>query len=133
MASRQFEPTILLVEDDPLTRQQLTDLLKEQFPNLDVAVDGEQGLKLYQERKHDVVVTDILMPVMDGLDMADRIRKLNPSAQIVVITAYNEDSHAPDRRQVAVTYVLKPIDIDALVDTVNRCTEKILAERTERL
>ncbi len=126
--SRQFEPSILLVEDDPLTRQQLGELLGGHFRDLDFAENGEQGLKRYEERKHDIVITDILMPVLDGLDMAGRIRKLNPAAQIVIITAYTEIANSACARQVAVNYVQKPIDIDVLVEIMNQCRDRIAAE-----
>lgn len=133
MASRntQFEPSILLVEDDPLTRQQLADLLSGHFHELHFAENGEQGLRMYQERKHDIVITDILMPVMNGLDMAGRIRKLNPAARIVIMTAHSEIANSADARQVADNYVLKPIDVDALVEIVNRCKDTILAEKAD--
>jgi two-component system cell cycle response regulator len=128
-SDRQTEPSILLVEDDPLTRQQLEELLAGKFPDLDVAENGEQGLKQYEERRHDIVITDILMPVLDGLDMANRIRRLNPGAQIVIITAYTELAQSTWVRQVAANYVQKPIDFDELIKILDSCRNRIMEER----
>lgn len=126
-----FEPRILLVDDDPLTRQQLGDLLIGYFHDLSFAENGEQGLRMYQEREYDIVVTDILMPVMDGLDMATRIRGLNPAAQVVFITAYNEIEDSVYARQVANNCIMKPINIDALVDAINECKDRVIAGKGE--
>ncbi len=126
-SGKQFEPSILLVEDDPLTRQQLGELLGGHFRDLDFAENGEQGLKRYEERRHDIVITDILMPAMDGLDMANRIRKLNPAARIVIITAYSEFGNSTSAHQLAVHYIQKPIDIDELVDILKQCRDRIVS------
>jgi two-component system cell cycle response regulator len=128
----RFKPSILLVEDDPLTRGQLGELLSEHFPRLSVADNGEHGLKLYRERRPDIVITDILMPVMDGMEMARAILKMNPRAQIVIITAYDEIADSADADRLTVDYALKPIDFDALLETINRCKDRILADDGSR-
>lgn len=124
--SESFEPSILLVEDDPLTREQLGELLREYSRHLYLAENGEQGLKIYKETKPDIVITDILMPLMNGLDMARRIREINPLVQLIIITAYSGIDEFCDSKQT-VHYVWKPVDIDQLFDVISKCKEQVVA------
>lgn len=127
-SNRRFEPNILLVEDDPLTRGQLAELLGEHFRHISVAENGEEGLKIYRESRPDIVITDILMPVMDGMEMTRSILKINPGAQIVIITAYSELASSADPERLPVTFALKPIDFDELLETINQCRDRIVPE-----
>ena len=88
--SHAWEPSILLVEDDALTSEQLGDLLRSKSRRLHFAGNGEQGLTIYKEIRPDIVITDILMAGMNGLDMARGIRKLDPAVPIIVMTAYSD-------------------------------------------
>jgi YesN/AraC family two-component response regulator len=124
--SKGGKPSILLVEDDPLSREQLVELLRPQSEGLHVAENGEQGLSLYQEQRPDIVITDILMPVMDGLEMARKIRSINRTAQIIVITAYSDMDAFIDSKQIPVHMVWKPVDINELFHAVDQCKEKIV-------
>jgi YesN/AraC family two-component response regulator len=124
-----WEPTILLVEDDALTSEQLGELLQEGSRQVLRAVNAEQGLRMYKETRPDIVITDILMPGMNGLEMAREIRKLDPSVPIIVITAYSETDDFEAARELLYNLILKPVDIGALQDTVSRCREKVLAQR----
>jgi YesN/AraC family two-component response regulator len=128
---KRLQPSILLVEDDPVTREQLEDLLRERSQRLYIAENGERGLSIYAEAWPDVVITDILMPAMNGVEMARRIRKLDPAAQIIGITAYSEMEDFGDTKQDIVRYVLKPLDLDELFKAVDQCAQKILAKKKE--
>lgn len=121
----QFQPSILLVEDDPVTREQLGDLLREYTGSLQIAENGEQGLSIYADTRPDIVITDILMPAMNGIEMARRIRKLDPDARIIAITAYSDMEDIGDAEQDIFRHVRKPLDIDELVAALKQCAEKI--------
>ncbi len=131
MANRRkkFQPSILLVEDDPVTREQLGDLLRERSSRVHIAENGEQGLSVYADTRPDIVITDILMPAMNGIEMARRIKELDPAAQIIAITAYSEMEDLGETNQNIVRYVLKPLDIGELFNAVNQCAEKIPARK----
>lgn len=90
--------SILYVEDDPTIRESLSSLIGLRFPSLKVltAENGQAGLKLYKETRADLVLTDISMPVMDGIRMAREIRRLNPEASIFALSGH---SYWPDAYQ----------------------------------
>lgn len=92
--------SILYVEDDPDILRQLSHFLESFVLNLCVADDGQKGLEKYHKYKPDIVITDIKMPVMDGLEMAKLIKEVDQDVPIIVTTAHNE----PD-------YLLKAIDL----------------------
>lgn len=117
----QFTPSILLVEDDAVTREQLAELLDGHVRDLDLAENGEQGLRRFEQKKYDIVITDVLMPVMDGLEMARRIRDLDRTTRIVFMSAYTEMAGSAWVRQMAAHYVQKPVDVDELVRVLGRC------------
>ena len=132
MANKQerFQPSILLVEDDPVTRAQLEELLREHSRQVYSAENGEQGLDIYACARPDIVITDILMPAMNGIEMARRIRKLDPAAQIICITAYSHREDFDGTRDI-VRYVLKPLDVDELFKAVTQCAREIPVQRKE--
>lgn len=123
-----WEPEILLVEDDPLTSEQLSDLLRSSCRCLHVAGSAEQGLSLYTETRPDIVITDILMSGMNGLAMARRIRELDPAVPVIVITAYSEMDDFGAAGEIFEDLILKPVDIGELLNAISRCREKILAQ-----
>jgi len=101
---------ILCVEDDPTTRILLQDLLESKVKKLYIANDGVEGLKLYTELKPDIVLTDILMPNMDGIEMSKRIKDIDKNQHIVVFTALNEASNLHQAINLGIDkYLIKPI------------------------
>jgi signal transduction histidine kinase len=126
----QIEPTspeliqsrVLVVEDDPVSRLQLQSLLARFISEVRFAVNGEEGLERWRQWQPNVIVTDILMPVMGGLEMSAAIKANDPRAQIIVVTS-DEDSGSLRRAlDIGVErYITKPIDIHLLMDAVRKC------------
>ena len=89
-ASLPFQKThtLLYVEDDEDVRLQTCQILKRWVGTLVTAVDGAEGLKAFQETHPQLIVTDVWMPVMDGLAMAKEIRALDPAVPIIITTAF---------------------------------------------
>ncbi|HTY99534.1 MAG TPA: response regulator, partial [Rhodocyclaceae bacterium] len=111
--------SLLYVEDDEDIRGQLAKFLARRVKRLDVAKDGREGLAAFQAGRHDVVVTDIKMPGMDGLEMASRIRTDFRDVPIIVITAFSERDYLMRSIELGIDrYVTKPIDPDALVEAI---------------
>ncbi|SFV51486.1 diguanylate cyclase/phosphodiesterase (GGDEF & EAL domains) with PAS/PAC sensor(s) [hydrothermal vent metagenome] len=103
--------TILYVEDDIDTQELIRDILECHFKEVFVASDGEEGLKYYQEKSPDIVLSDISMPIMDGLEMSEAIKELNPKQLIALFTAFNEPEYLKKAAELGIdTYIMKPLD-----------------------
>ncbi|MBL4680597.1 MAG: response regulator [Pseudomonadales bacterium] len=113
------EASILYIEDDAITRKQLSKYFKSECRVLHTAVDGEEGFELYQKYAPDIVITDIEMPKLNGLEMAKKIRKQSLSTQIIIITAYTKDEYLLQAVNLQLTqYLLKPLSIEKITDAL---------------
>lgn len=122
--------TVLLVEDSAILRRFLARILERRGASVLTASNGAEGLEIYRSHRPDVVVTDIRMPVMDGLEMAARVRQLDRRAPIVVLTAYDDASLFMRSIEIGVDrYVLKPVAPEDLVATVQRSAELLRKHR----
>jgi len=102
--------TVLYVEDDAAIREQIVIFLSKFYPKIDTAKDGAEGLALYENGDYDIVITDIVMPNMNGIEMAKRIKEINPQQTIVVTSAYNEVDNLMELINIGVDkFVMKPI------------------------
>ena len=85
-----------------------------------------EGLELYKQHKFDIVITDINMPRMDGLEMLDHIKEINSNQNTVIISAYSNTDHFMRSIQLGVDgYILKPIDFKQMNDTLYKIVTKI--------
>ncbi len=115
--------TILVVDDHAVVRQGLRAFLEAQ-PDFDVvgeAESGAQAVALAGELVPDVVLMDLLMPGMDGVEATRQIRRVSPRTQVVVLTSYHEDEHIfPALRAGAISYLLKSVKMDELAEALRR-------------
>jgi two-component system, cell cycle response regulator CpdR len=114
---------ILYVEDDPLVREITTELLSQAQRHIVAVGSAEQALKEFQADAFDVVITDVSLPAMSGLDLAKRLLALSPQAPIIVASGYILDL-SPRVWGPKVRTVLKPFEpstIDALI--IELCAE----------
>lgn len=103
---QRFEPRILYVEDDAAAREQIIHLLKRRGREVIEAENGKEGLALFRQYRPDMVVTDIRMPVMDGLTMAKEIKAISREAKIIVTTAFTDISFLMDAIDVGIDQFL---------------------------
>lgn len=116
------EATILYVEDDDSIRDAVTRALKRRVKEVKTAENGQDGLEKFMSNGFDIVLTDLEMPVMNGIEMIENIRKSSKNAfPIVVITAYKDDEHFTP---LADAYIYKPIVLDELENTIVDLLEK---------
>ncbi|WP_295052460.1 response regulator [Sulfuricurvum sp.] len=101
---------VLYVEDDPSLRDEMTLLLSPFFEYIEIAVDGIDGLQKYNHQKFDIVITDINMPRMNGIQMIVSMREIHPEQKIIAISAHNESEILINLIENGVnSFILKPI------------------------
>jgi DNA-binding response OmpR family regulator len=122
--------SILYVEDDMDTLELLTTILADKFPDVALysASNGRMGLELFKEHLPDIVITDINMPELNGVQMTDKIRAIKPDAKIIVLTA--DDGKATMEYAVGKGfeidhYILKLIDFRVLFAAIKWCLERL--------
>jgi putative two-component system response regulator len=121
---------VLYVEDEEEVRATLAKYLRRRFDRVDVAENGQLGLDLFHEGAYDVIVTDVKMPVMDGLEMAKQMKLLREEVPVIVVTAYNETDYFLRAIEIGVDrYVKKPIDPNLLVEAIYKATRARFQER----
>jgi len=117
---------LLYVEDDELARSSTIPILQEFFKSVVVAVDGRDGLKKYNKENFDLIITDINMPYMNGLEMIEEIRKNNADISVLVLSAYNETEFFIDSIRLDIEgYLFKPIDLEQFLNVIKKVTNKI--------
>lgn len=128
--TRGWDISLLYVEDEEPALQWISEILKRRVNILYTARNGEEGLRLFQQHTPDIVLTDIRMPVMDGLEMSKAIKALNGNEQIIVISAHDDINYLINAIDLGVSqFILKPIDLDKLFSAIGRCANTVLLER----
>jgi DNA-binding NtrC family response regulator len=117
--------SILLIDDEDLFREDLASLLRHEGFICRTAGDGEEGLRLAQEDEPDVVLCDLMMPGVDGIEVTDRLATLCPGAAVILVTAFgNLETAVEAFRKGAADYLLKPLVLDDLLRKILRCVEE---------
>ncbi|NOR58297.1 MAG: response regulator, partial [Sulfurimonas sp.] len=117
---------ILYVEDNQDARTFTLEMLKRFFQEIVVAEDGEDGLNKFKDDKFDIILTDINMPKMNGVDMIKEIKKIDKSIPTIILSAHNEEQFFLSGIKIGVDgYLLKPLDITQFVETLKKSVEKI--------
>jgi len=110
-ASARFK--LLFVEDDAVVCHAIGRMLAREFSGAQVytADNGQRGLELFREHAPEIVLTDINMPVMNGIEMAERIRELQPATSFIVLTGYSEKGYLDRFNAIGFyDYIIKPAD-----------------------
>lgn len=111
--------SVLYVEDEKAVREETAEFLKKFFLTVDTAKNGKEGVELFERHRHDVVITDIVMPVMEGEDMMVEMRAIDPNIPIVIISAYDfSDFLVPKFPKGANAFIKKPATYTDLVKTL---------------
>ena len=114
--------SVLYVEDETATRELVTNLLKMNGYRCIVAENGREGLELYRRHTPDIVLSDIMMPVMSGLDMARAIRADFPEAHFIFMTVFGESKFMLEAIDIGVNqYVVKPVEVPKLLAALSHC------------
>ncbi len=123
--------TVLIVDDDKIIREQLQKALKREFFRPILANDGKTALESFSQEEIDIVILDVKLPDIDGLEVLKEIKEKRPDCEVIVITGLGSQEIAiKSLRKGAIDYIEKPIEIDELSAALGRAQEK-LAEGEE--
>ena len=123
-------PTILLIEDELQLRDNLQILLQSAGYQVTTAANGVEGIQQLREQAFDLVITDLVMPGMDGFKVMDYLRVHSPETVVVAITGYvSAESAITALRKGAYDYLAKPLDVDLVHSVVARALEKVRLQK----
>jgi putative two-component system response regulator len=123
-------PRILVVDDELGPRESLRMILKDQY-RIETASTGKQAIDLVQKKEFDLVILDIRMPEMSGIELLRAIRKIAPATEVIMITAYASVETATEALRLgAVDYLIKPFEISAVRSVVEKGLQKRNASRS---
>jgi two-component system, sensor histidine kinase and response regulator len=124
--------TLLYVEDEKVTRDAVSSMVARKFPQLVVrtAEDGAQGLQLFRELGADLVITDMKMPVMHGIDMARLILAEQKGTPVIVTSAHGDMEYFIDSIEIGISrYVMKPIEVQKLFSAIEDTIVRLRLEK----
>ncbi len=125
---------LLYVEDDETVNMIFSSIFKKYAKNIYSAFNGEEGLELFKNNHIDIVISDIQMPKMNGIEMAKEIRKINDTTSIIFTTAFGDSEYLKEAIEIGVdAYILKPIDKDKILKKLNKIADNlVLKEELEK-
>ncbi|RUM73951.1 MAG: diguanylate cyclase response regulator, partial [Sulfurovum sp.] len=130
---KQVLPRILLVEDEPEVRFELKRFLQRYGKEVMTANNGEEGLLLYGAHMPDIVITDIKMPKMSGIEMAKEIKLQAPEQAIIFTTAHSDNDYFLEAIELQVDgYIPKPVDLGALKRKIQHVAQRIEANKQKK-
>ena len=114
------------MEDEKHIRERTADTLKYYVRDIYIAENGKEGYAVYKEKSPDVILCDILMPIVNGIEMIKKIREIDFDTPIVMITAHTEKKYLLDAVKLHLeNYIVKPLTLKDLLSTLHKCVDKI--------
>lgn len=116
---------ILIIDDEKAIRKTLTEILSYEGYKIEEAGDGEEGLRKFRDKSYDVVLCDIKMPKLDGLEFLDKARETNPDVPVIMISGHGTIETAVEAvKKGAYDYISKPPDLNRLLITIRNAMDK---------
>lgn len=121
-----FKPKILIVDDEETLRNLFEEVMQEEGLDVETAVSGEDALKKFKRRRHNVVFTDVKMPGISGIEVLKVVKAIDPDTEVIIITSHASLATAVDAvRLGAYEYLIKPFeDINTSISLAHRAFEK---------
>ncbi|KAF0220451.1 MAG: response regulator [Geobacteraceae bacterium] len=126
--------SILIVEDDKVTHEVLGLMIPKKFPDVTIysSANGRMGVELFKEHAPGIVITDIQMPDMDGIEMAGEIKAIKPDTKFIVVTAYGNTSYYEKFNKIGFhDFLSKPIEFNKLYAAIEKCIAEIANNQAE--
>ncbi|MBF0566591.1 MAG: response regulator [Nitrospirae bacterium] len=118
--------SILCVEDEMIIMESLKIVLKRRFDRIYTASNGKTGIDIFKNSPVDIVITDILMPVMDGVEMTRQIKEIRQDTPIIVLSALNEEPFLKKMNEIGIFgYITKPFNDNDFFDIIYRAAEDV--------
>ena len=120
--------SLLVVEDDTMVCLAIGRMIARQFPDATVytAENGQIGLEIFKEHSPEIVITDINMPVMDGIEMAGKIKSIKADTKFIVLTGYSDKNYLERFSEIGFDdYIVKPVELRKLFAAIEKCRAKI--------
>lgn len=125
---------ILIVEDEKRLAQLLKDSISNSFFSVVIASNGEDGIKKFKSFKPDIIITDIMMPFCDGLEMTLQIKELDESIPIIVLSAHSDKEKLLKAIDLGINkYFIKPFDPEELLEHINKLALKLNKQKQSKL
>jgi len=116
--------TLLYVEDEIGIRENIADSLRYYVHEVYEANDGKEGYEIYEQKAPDIILSDIHMPNINGLEFIKKVRKTNRHIPVVMMTAHTDKDYLLDAVELHMEkYIIKPIDIDELFEALIKCVD----------
>jgi len=126
MQNKFTKLTLLCVEDDEVIRQNAVLYLSDYFKEVFEAKDGQEGFECYEDHKPDIIITDIEMPRLNGLEMVKKIRVNDKSTPVIISTAYTDTSYLLQAVELQlIKYIVKPLSSKKLNEALNLLVEHL--------
>ncbi len=127
-----YRHSILLVDDEKELIERLARILIKEGYDVFSAYNGKEGFQICQKNKIDIIISDIEMPVMGGIEFLERIKKAQRDIEVIMMTGFGDENLAIEAlRKGAINYLRKPIDLDELLIAIEQAIEKILLYRNQ--
>jgi len=134
LAELSRDMSILYVEDNSGLQKQASKIFQKFFKNVYTAQDGVEGIDLFKKHDPEIIITDLRMPNLGGLEMSKQIKDLNPDTKILVTSAYNDKEKLLECIRFGATdYLKKPIKVDTLIETLYEIVKGIYTEKNRKL
>ncbi|MEA5113189.1 MAG: response regulator [Geobacteraceae bacterium] len=119
--------SVLYADDEEQVREMMAKMLRWKGLVVHTAADGGEAWNLFRIHKPDIIVTDIRMPVMDGIEMSRKVREFCPSTTIIVASAFLHEQHMADFDSIGIhSYIQKPIELEKLLSSIETGWEKMV-------
>lgn len=116
---------ILIIDDEKAIRKTLSEILSYEGYKIEEAGDGEEGLRRFRDKTFDVVLCDIKMPKLDGIEFLDKVREMNPDVPVIMISGHGTIETAVEAvKKGAYDYIAKPPDLNRLLITIRNAMDK---------
>lgn len=116
---------VLLVDDEEEFIKALAERLNMRDVGSDLAFDGEQALQIVKDQEPDVMVLDLKMPGIDGMEVLRRVRKAYPQVQVIILTGHGTEKDEEEAKRLgAFAYLQKPVNLDQLIQTMRKAYKK---------